>query len=167
MCIKLDQNWNKEPRAYHNILKAEINPVCSEASFKIMPTKMSVQSNNKDVNYVIEYICIYICNIGSSTSVPCLNTVTLIVLRISLARWNHLLSHTSGVTCGEHVGEINSVMTGLQCTNIYPVFRIQLCTTHLHLALPALVFELSYISSVTDLGPINHVLVSRPLLPLT
>ena len=60
MCIKLDQNWNKVPRAYHNILKAEINPVCSEASFKIMLTKMSVQSNNKDVNYVIEYICIYI-----------------------------------------------------------------------------------------------------------
>ena len=44
---------------------------------------------------------------------------------------------------------------------------IQLCTIHLHLALPALVFELSYISSVTDLGPINHVLVSHTLLPLT
>ena len=58
-------------------------------------------------------------------------------------------------------------MTGLQCTNIYLVFWIQLCTIHLHLALPALFFELSYISSVTGLGPINHVLVSHPLLPLT
>ena len=27
-------------------------------------------------------------------------------------------------------------------------------------------FELSYISSVTDLRPMNHVLVSRPPLPL-
>ena len=47
-------------------------------------------------------------------------------------------------------------MTGLQCTNIYLVIWIQLCTIHQHLALPAMVFELSYISCVTDLGPINH-----------
>ena len=67
----------------------------------------------------------------------------------------------------EHVGEINSVMTGLQCTNIYLVILIHLCTIHPHLALPAPLFELSYISSVTDLGPIKHVLVSHPLLPLT
>ena len=48
------------PIIWNNILKAEINPICSETSFKIM-LKMSVQSNNKGVNYVIEFIFHYTC----------------------------------------------------------------------------------------------------------
>ena len=72
------------------------------------------------------------------------------------------MSASSGAFC-EHVGEKSPVLW--RDCNV-PIFTLviwtQLCTMPRHIVLPAPVFDLSYITSDTDLGLINDFLVSCP-----